>query len=84
MNHRDTTRPSSFIRATVRALVRMNKVGGTLEYIAEQVQYGRPIPGELIDEYYHRMWRLEDALAELRRTPQWQDSDVEDFDDADP
>lgn len=71
----------SFVTQTIRVLVRMHKVAGTLEYIAETVQCGRPIPGELIDEYYHRVWRLEDELAQLRRTPQWQSADVEDFDD---
>lgn len=72
-----------FGRLTIRVIIRMMKVAGTLEYIGECVQVGRPIPGELIDEFYERSYNAEDALRALRRTVQWRSADVSE-DEEDP
>jgi len=70
-----------FGRLALRVITRLMKLAGTVEWIAEAVQWGRPIPDFAVDEFYRRLHDLQDTMDLLRRTPQWRSVDVEDFDE---
>lgn len=62
----------------IRAITRAMKLVGVVEAITEAYQLQGHIPVWLIDHYYDRWYRFEDALTRLKATAIWRSVDVDD------
>lgn len=59
---------------------RLAKLEGVLIAMAEQVTVSNHLPAELVDNFYDRWYRAEDAITRLKGTEIWHSVDVDDLD----
>jgi len=68
-----------FRRQLLEAMTRLQKLAGTLEIIGDAVTWTeRGIDPWMVDSFYDRWYRMEDALTRLKATAIWRSVDVDD------
>lgn len=73
-----STQQREFRRLLLEAMTRLQKLAGALEVIGDGVSWQHGITPWMIDSFYDRWYRAEDALTRLKATAIWRSVDVED------
>jgi len=73
-----TSQQREFSRLVIAVHLAGGKLEGILSAIAESVQHRTSIDAWMIDNFYERWYRFEDAITRLKGTTIWRSVDVAD------